>query len=76
MGIAMGLDDMAINGAAAGPGGAARSITMGLDGVAFDEAAAGLAGAAMSIAIGLDGMAIVLVGVRGQTRGIITGLSN
>ena len=35
----MGLDDMAIDEAAAGLDGAAMSTAMGLDGMAFDEAA-------------------------------------
>ena len=48
--------------------GAAMSIAMGLDGM-------GINGAAMDEAVGLDlSMAIVLAGVRGQTRGITTGL--
>ena len=77
MGIAMGLDGMMIDEAAAGFGGAAMSIGMGLYGMGIDEAASGLGGAAMNEAVGLNlSMSIVLAGVRGQTRGTTMGLPN
>ena len=68
---------MAIDEAATGLGGAAMSIAMGLDGVdPFDEASARLSGAAMDEAVVIDSMAIVLAGVRGQTRGTTTSSPN
>ena len=70
MGIAMWLDDMAINEAVARLRGTAMGIAMGLDGMAFNEAAAGLTGAAMDEAMGLDGMAIVLADVRARPEGL------
>ena len=64
MGIAMGL------------GGVAMGIAMGLRGVVMGTAM-GLRDVAMGNAVGLDlGVAIVLDGVRGQTRRITTGSAN